>query len=540
MLKDLQSTADQVTRLRSCVVVIGAGIAGLLLATRLARLGIQVLVLESGGARGPTTSIDQLNVVEQVGHPYRGATEGRQRGLGGTSRLWGGAMLPFLPCDFEAHTAGWPVDWPIAYSDVEALFVEIERIFDLPAGSYAVAEHAFGADCDFIVRSAKWPAFRLRNMANVLEKDIQSQQLEIWLNATVTKFQLADNGRITRVSAQCLGGNRLEVESDLFVVAAGAIESTRLLLLLDAQHDERIFSPDRQLGSTFFDHLSTGAATIVPFDPDRLNREFGFRFEHGGMRDLRLEPSPTLRRQCRLPAAFAHVAAISESSSGFAALRDIYRSLQSRSGFAFSQLRNLARDLPWLARAGWWRFGQQRLLYPRNASFELVLVTEQHPDVRNSVKLSRTETDAFGVPRARIDWRTSKIDVEAFAALQKRLCAYWTSSGFAKLGCLAPTRRQTWQERLQSGSDAFHPGGTTRMGRSVTTGTVDGDLRAFRVPNLTVVSTSCFPTGGGANPTFMLMAFALRAANRIAAEVRRSPLPLPDAAAANVSAGTSS
>jgi choline dehydrogenase-like flavoprotein len=48
---------------------------------------------------------------------------------------------------------------------------------------------------------------------------------------------------------------------------------------------------------------------------------------------------------------------------------------------------------------------------------------------------------------------------------------------------------------------------------------VDGDLRTFRVPNLSVVSTSCFPTGGGANPTFMLMAFALRAADWIATEM---------------------
>jgi choline dehydrogenase-like flavoprotein len=59
------------------------------------------------------------------------------------------------------------------------------------------------------------------------------------------------------------------------------------------------------------------------------------------------------------------------------------------------------------------------------------------------------------------------------------------------------------------------------MGKSRATGVVDGELRAFSVPNLTVVSTSSFPTGGGANPTFMLMAFALRAANRIARDLRR-------------------
>lgn len=77
------------------------------------------------------------------------------------------------------------------------------------------------------------------------------------------------------------------------------------------------------------------------------------------------------------------------------------------------------------------------------------------------------------------------------------------------------------------------------MGRSVSTGVVDGDLRAFRVPNLTVVSTSCFPSGGSANPTFMLMAFALRAADRIFAEIRPGSATTISAPVSAAPAGTS-
>lgn len=54
------------------------------------------------------------------------------------------------------------------------------------------------------------------------------------------------------------------------------------------------------------------------------------------------------------------------------------------------------------------------------------------------------------------------------------------------------------------------------MGADVSRGVVDGELKTFRVPNLSVVSTATFPTGGGANPTMMLMMAALRAADRIA------------------------
>jgi choline dehydrogenase-like flavoprotein len=491
-----------------------------MLAVRLARQGIHVVVLESGGERVPAS--DDLNFVEQAGQPYRGALEGRMRGLGGTSRLWGGAMLPFLPCEMEEHTAGWSVDWPVRLADVEPSFVEIERTFALPPGGYLASAQHTGVDDRFILRSAKWPSFHRRNLTNTLAAELRDRLIDVWTNATVTGVSLGEDGRISRMSAVSRNGNKLSVSAPLVVMAAGAIESTRLLLLIDATHDMRVFAPDGQLGRYFFDHLSTAAARIEPTDLKRLNLMFALKFEHGGMRDLRIEPSPELRRAHALPAAFAHVAVLTDGTGGFVILRDLYRKLQQNSQVGWEQLSRLMLDVPWLLRAAWWRFINQRLLFPRTSKFELVLVTEQKPNAESTITLSRTERDSLGVPRARIDWRTCEADTKGFGALQSQLCAFWRDSAFSRLGAVKPTPEHIWQPRLRSDSDIFHPGGTTRMGKSRATGVVDGELRAFRVPNLTVVSTSSFPTGGGANPTFMLMAFALRAADRIASEVRQT------------------
>jgi choline dehydrogenase-like flavoprotein len=521
MVRDLERAGGLPKELTAEVAVIGGGIAGLMLSTRLAREGIHVVVLESGEQCPRTTSPDDFNVVEQAGQPYRGALDGRMRGLGGTSRLWGGAMLPFLPCDMEKHTAGWSVDWPVNLADLEPTFVEIERVFALPTGGYLASEKQPAADNGFILRSAKWPTFRLRNLTHTLKGELRRSLIDIWTNATVNAFSLGEDGRISSISAASRNGYKLSVSAPLFVVAAGAIESTRLLLLIDATHDMRVFAPDGHLGKYFFDHLSTTAARIEPTNPRRLNLTFALKFERGGMRDLRIEPSPALRRARALPAAFAHVTAVGAEKGGFSALRDVYRELQQNSGVKWEQLRRLTLDVPWLMQAVWWRLVNRRLFYPQKSEFGLVLVIEQRPNAESTIALSRSERDSMGVPRARVDWRTCETDMAAFSALQSQLCAFWRDGALSRLGTVRPTRRDIWQARLQSDSDIFHPGGTTRMGRSRATGVVDGELRAFRVPNLTVVSTSSFPTGGGANPTFMLMAFALRAANRIASEVRR-------------------
>src|SRR5207237_8497799 len=65
----------------------------------------------------------------------------------------------------------------------------------------------------------------------------------------------------------------------------------------------------------------------------------------------------------------------------------------------------------------------------------------------------------------------------------------------------------------------YHPGGSTPMALSATGGVVDARLRVFGVENLTAVSTSVFPTGGGSNPTMMLMMFALRCVDDISARL---------------------
>jgi choline dehydrogenase-like flavoprotein len=353
-------------------------------------------------------------------------------------------------------------------------------------------------------------------VTHALGEDLNCQNLDIWLNATVTDFQVNPNGRLAGVSAIGPSGAKLCVRSKIVIVAAGAIESTRLLLLLDAQNSNRIFEPDGQLGHYFYDHLCAPAAMICPTDKGRLNETFGMRFASSGMRDLRIEPSPELRIRLRLPGAFARVTAVSNGENAFGALRAIYLAVQSRSTFRPHHFTQLARDLGWLVQATRWRFVKRRLLAPRNSSFELTLVIEQFPEVGNTISLATDRRDRYDTPLARIEWRATPRDYETFDAVQSALTAYWQKSTFRTLGTLHPTCTQVSHERLQRDSDHFHPGGTTRMGRDVTSGVVDSDLKTHRIDNLFVVSTSTFPSGGGSNPTFMLMAFALRAAEHIA------------------------
>ncbi len=66
--------------------------------------------------------------------------------------------------------------------------------------------------------------------------------------------------------------------------------------------------------------------------------------------------------------------------------------------------------------------------------------------------------------------------------------------------------------------------GTTRMARDPKAGVVDENCRVHSVANLFVAGSSVFPSCGYANPTFTIIALALRLADHLRARVASAPV----------------
>lgn len=516
MLRDL--AGEDPGAIDADVLVVGGGTVGLLLAARLGGRGRKVVVLESGG-RSQDSDTHPLNEVVQQGQAYQGAAHGRFRCLGGTSTRWGGAMLPFLPEDMQPSPATGNARWGTAtYADVIRYLPEAERLFALPGDDYVATDVPIPAD--FSARLAKWPRFKARNTAALVGDCLASDRgPDVWLNATVVGFSVAENGRLAGVTARAPGGRTLQVAARTTVLAAGAIESTRLLLLLDAQGGGRVSGPNGVLGRHFSDHLSAPVADIEPHALQQFREIVGFRFQGAVMRNLRYELQDAAREREGLPAAFLHLAVVADESSGFAALRDVFRKVQRRSLPSLQEMARLAGNAPWLTQALWWRLARNRLLAPADARFEAHMVTEQVPDGASRITLSPDRKDMFGVPLAVIDWRVSEADISHHQRVSRLFFCNWSASPLAHIASLALRPEQETAAALTQCGGVFHPTGSARIGSGPADGVVDGGLKTFAVPNLRVLSTAAFPTGGTANPTLMLILFGLRAADQIHADL---------------------
>jgi choline dehydrogenase-like flavoprotein len=522
MIEDLSIQDGDICR-RCDILIVGAGIAGLILATRLRKAGFHIVVLESGG-RAETEHAHPLKEVVQTGDSYKGVAQGRSHCLGGTSTRWGGALLPYLDHDLEARPYIGQEAFPVSMEQLRKYIPDVETIFGLSSGSYeedfvkeinAETQIPIG-DKDFFARFAKWPRFRSRNVANLFKDELCSDRgLEVWLNATVTGFNpVPHSDRLRSIEARSLNAKRITVSADRFVICAGAIESTRLLLLLDRQHNNRIFERCNCLGRFFYDHVSAPVAGIAANDINALNRLAAFRFCGTTMRSLRYELSPAAQRRQMTGSAFAHVSFRTLHPTGFDALRTMLRARQ-RGSIDYSAAISIARDVPYLLNTAHWRYVRKQLLWPRPALYDLHLVVEQLPRAANRISLT-PDKNAFGMPIAAINWTIGYDEQRTFDIFPILFGAFWRRSGLQRVGSLE------WAQNVQQrssdnggASDVYHPGGTTRMGIDGRNAVVDETLRTFAVRNLWVASTSTYPTGGGANPTMTLLLFTLRLADHL-------------------------
>ena len=96
---------DQFTqdRISTRICIIGAGAAGITLASELDGCGAQVLLLEAGTLRADSGLDDHYRGAANPPHPD--PTLFRQARFGGTTSIWGGRCIPYDPADFTLREA---------------------------------------------------------------------------------------------------------------------------------------------------------------------------------------------------------------------------------------------------------------------------------------------------------------------------------------------------------------------------------------------------------------------------------------------------
>lgn len=249
------------------VCVIGSGPAGAVLAQRLVDRGVSTVVLESGVALERMAEpgwqpapLDAYAAPNALGYPLHAT---RMRALGGSSNLWTGRCSRLHPLDF-APNAYTPKDnpWPLGYEELEPYYARAESTLRVSGGPlsefHAPRKKALGGsdagnheavqeflqDLDLTLDpspSSHAPLWRngpVRAGRDLLPSFAQSASGALVTDATVTRLVTDAAGQVRAAHVRGRPGEERKLEAEVFVIACGAIESARLLLLSASDHHE--------------------------------------------------------------------------------------------------------------------------------------------------------------------------------------------------------------------------------------------------------------------------------------------------------------
>lgn len=451
------------------------------------------------------------------------------RGIGGSTLHFVGEAHRLHPDAFALKSRlGTGADWPLAYADLEPFYDRVERLvgvagsnapealagrwrsapYPLPAHPLSRASRALGEgarkagfdwvpnpraalsrpydgrpSCNYCGGCTHGCPRRDKGSADVtfIAKAAASGRLEVRPLTTLVGLEVdaargtaAGPNRATRVAAVHLAaadGRRERIPVRRLVLACGAIETPRALLLAPA-----LARLSRHVGRNF---LESVAFTTIGRTEQAL-------LSHGGL------PADAIAWSRNAPGQLAGIAGgfrVSAAIHEADMMGAIAHAQRAVAGFGLAHKQALRLSVGSLVAAG--------------------AVGESLPHPGSFVDLDPARRDAHGLPLARIHSH-----VDAMAVRRLHVMADATRAIVQGAGAVERVEEfGTWDH-----FSSAHVFGTCRMGRSAADSVVDADLRLHGTANAWVCDASVFPSsGGGEAPSLTIQALALRAVDAMAA-----------------------
>ena len=492
------------------VVIIGSGVGGGCIAHVLAPTGARIVILERGSrlpremrnwdpeaVYADAAYKSDERWVDGTGRSFR---PGQFYYVGGHTKVFGATMFRFRREDFLAmeHAGGLSPAWPIDYETLEPYYARAERLFGVHgeagadptepprSGPYphpplrhnpviaalaerlraqglrpfpmpsSVQDHEGGAcvrcnTCDgFPCRLGAKGDAETRLIDPVLEHDNVALRTE----AQVVRLR-ADAGGRRVVAAELADGT--EVQGDLFVLAAGAVNSAAILLRsAHARHAHGLANASGMVGRHYMNHNCTAVMAVRPF---RANRE-----------------------------TFQKTLALNDFYLGDGVGGPPLGNLQLLGKIMEPMLRNEVRRVLRWARA--W-------LAAHSVDWYAMSEDLPHPESRVRVRDDGTVI---------LDWR--RTNMAAHKTLVAKARRMLRAAGFPIV-----------LSKAFSKETPSHQCGTVRFGHDPAEAPLDPFCKAFDLDNLYVVDASFFPSSAAVNPALTVAAQALRAGEHIASTV---------------------
>jgi choline dehydrogenase-like flavoprotein len=491
------------SELEADLVIIGAGMAGIAIATELAGANKSVAVLEGGGRdldREQQTLYAGSGVMRAPDHEDTNIDDylwqSRVRALGGSGHVWGGKCVPLDESDFAARDWLPNTGWPMTRAQLQPYYDRACGLLEIPLFDGSFDRPREEGRPPIVVNGAREFFSAPRYFSPVsggADRDkfdrfrtafAEAPNVNVYLHANVTEIRRRRGARrVSSLGVACLNGRRHTARGRSYVLATGGIENVRLLLASNLGNESD------QLGRNFMGHVTFGA-----FADDAPNSILALS-EPTQAAGLYTDNARD-RFHCVLAATLE-----GQRRFGIGNFTATLFDIESPRPDGEQAIFRLAAAVD---------RGESAGARPLHTYF----MAEHMPNRQSRITLDQANVDELGLPRVKLDWLYSERDLRN---LEAGVVAFAQVFGEANVG------RVCWpvaRERLLANfSPSRHHMGATRMSVDPEHGVVDPHGRLHEARNFYVAGCSVFPTSGIANPTLTLIALALRMSDQLKGEL---------------------
>lgn len=504
------------------VCIIGAGAAGITLAHEFVGAPFRVVLLESGGL-DLEEDTQSLAEGESVGYPYPPLEATRLRLFGGTTKVWSGWCRPIDAMDFEARDWIPYSGWPFSKSHLDPYYKRAHPILQLPGPyiydgpSWATKETPRLPFRDESVVTRVFQFSPPTRFGEVYRSEIEhANNITTYLHANVVEIETTSNANTaTRARVACLTGNKFWIAAKVFLLAAGAIENARLLLLSNKTQKTGLGNQHDLVGRFFMERPHVESALWLPSDPFiPLALYQSHLAKNIKMRGVLSLSSEIQRREKLLN--FVDMLYLAPMGNripiGVKSVRHILKAFRKGSvpDDFMDHLWNVITDIDEVASEAFNRVFKRKKGRPVDTIYMESRV-EPSPNPDSRVTLSARK-DRLGKNLVRLDWRFNPIDKRSIRRSHELLAQELGRAGIGRMKIKLSQDDNTWPSNMAL---YHHHMGTTRMDKDPKKGVVDENCRIHGVSNLFVAGPSAFPSAGASNPVMSIVALSIRLADHV-------------------------
>ena len=492
------------TKLDFDLCIVGAGAAGITIAREFLNTNLRICVLESGGL-DIDAAVNRLSEIDDVGRLPGKEGSNRLRYFGGTTNHWGGHCAPLEPDDFEKQDwiafSGWPYD----YNELRPYYIRAHGVLGL--GEFDYVPENIGSDLGFEtfpfdrkkVATTVSRYNRVRFGIRYGDELDRAKNIKVILYSDTSEIMMANSAanNVVNVLVKSIAGNQFYVGAKHFVIACGAIENARLLLMSNRQRSSGIGNHSDLVGRFFQEHLHYTSGYIVP---NTRNPNLRFYLREWPYGDIRVRahlavPSDKVR-ELRIPKFRSEIAL---GSSVFQLAKAI------KSNVSVGDVLALISDPVGLGTVARCKSNAPPTAYLLESH------AEQTPNPDSRVTLS-VKKDPLNRPQPQLKWKLSPLDQEGVIKAQRLIAHEVGRSGFGRMRIEMGEEANDFLENAEGNG---HHMGTARMDDDPARGVTDGNAKVHYTSNLYVAGSSLFPRCGWANPTLTIVATSIRLADHL-------------------------